>query len=177
MRIIFVGRLIYGKGVQDLIDACNGLWNTADFKLVIVGDGNYRPELEEKVRLSLSNSVEFTGEVPRFKVFELLRVSDIFVNPSYSEGLPTTVLEAASVGLPIIATDVGGTREIVTHGVSGLLYRPGDLRWLAVHLETLIKSSALRRKLGERAKEAVSGRFSWSVITRQYVDLLKEVVK
>lgn len=175
LRVIYVGRLVFGKGAQDLISACNELWNENDFDLVIVGDGPYRSELEDMVRLSCRKCAHFTGELSRPQVFEQLRKADIFVNPSYSEGLPTSVQEAMSCGLAIIATDVGGTREAVTHAVSGLLFRPHDVDWLSIHLDTLLRSEILRRTFGKRAREAVK-KFNWNEITRQYEETLKEVV-
>jgi glycosyltransferase involved in cell wall biosynthesis len=166
MRITCVGRLIQAKGFQDLISVCNSL----DASLVILGDGPYRSSLE---RMCSNGHVKFVGEATHDQVMRELAASDIFVNPSYSEGLPTTVLEAASVGLPIIATDVGGTREIITHGISGLLYRPGNLGWLSIHLETLMNSPGLRQLLGKRAQE-VARSFTWESTIDKWEKVLKE---
>lgn len=175
MRVIYVGRLIEAKGVQDLIRVCNGAWNTHDFKLAIVGDGPYRLALEDMVRLSCRQHVTFTGELPRSGVFRELRQSDIFVNPSYSEGLPTSVQEAMIVGLPIIATDVGGTREAITHGVSGLLYPPRNVDLLSIHLSALIDTPMLRQMLGQNAKRDAA-KFDWAGIVDQYERMLNTVV-
>lgn len=176
MRIIFVGRLIHGKGVQDLISVCNRLWDKFTFDLIIVGDGNFRLDLEDMVRLSYSSRVKFTGELSRPDVFAQLKQSDIFVNPSYSEGLPTSVLEAALVGLPIIATDVGGTREIIEDGTTGMLFKPHDVKHLNWNLSYLFEHPDIAKVLGLGAKQSVSVKFSWDTITKQYIDLLEEVV-
>lgn len=173
LNIIFVGRLIFAKGVQDLLAAYKDLRARAiDIHLTIVGDGPYRKELE---RLAGQNGISFLGELNHAGVMKALKESDIFVNPSYSEGLPTSVMEAASVGLPIIATDVGGTNEIIVGGESGCLYPPHDVEALTDCLRYLIENPDERVAFGAKAKERVAEKFNWDRITEQYEDLLKEV--
>lgn len=176
MRIIFVGRLIEAKGVQNLISACNVLWDNFTFDLVIVGDGNYRTQLEIMVKPSYSSFVKFTGTLSRPEVFKELKQSDIFVNPSYSEGLPTSVMEAALVGLPIIATDVGGTKEIIDDAQTGILIKPHNIAAISLHLGVLMSCPEVAREMGRRASVSVAAKFSWDTITKQYIDLLEEVV-
>jgi glycosyltransferase involved in cell wall biosynthesis len=188
--ITFVGRLIYAKGVQDLINAyCMcvvdeevvKLVGTADGKpnlrLRIIGDGPYREELEniwhgEPVRLGW---IKFYGE--RRDVIDILEESDIFVNPSYSEGLPTSVMEAASVGLPIIATDVGGTKEIIKHGKSGFVIIPHKPHVIAEFIKVILKDEAAAKSMGVMAKNTVMAKFNWDSIEKQYENLIKEVTK
>jgi glycosyltransferase involved in cell wall biosynthesis len=177
--IIFVGRLIYAKGVQDLIEAFAILIKERkDLRLRIVGDGNYYQELiKQRNQLPYDdwNKVTFYGE--RKDVIDLLEEADIFVNPSYSEGLPTSVMEAASVGLPIIATDVGGTREIIKNGESGLLIKPGQPKMIAGAIKVLLHDERYAKVMGMRAKITVMAKFNWDYITHQYQSLLKEVCK
>jgi glycosyltransferase involved in cell wall biosynthesis len=175
LNIIFVGRLIYAKGIQDLIEAYKDLRARAyDIHLSIVGDGAYAKELET---MGQGYGVGFAGELDHAGVMAMLRMSDIFVNPSYSEGLPTSVMEAASVGLPIIASDVGGTNEIITDDESGLLYKAGDVSQLTRMLRYLLDNPDRRKTFGERAKATVAEKFDWDKITDQYESLLKEVVR
>lgn len=91
--ITFVGRLIYAKGVQDLIIVFTELKKTYhNIKLIIIGDGNYKTDLEElSMTLGVQNDVLFTGEKNKEEIVEFLSIYDIFVNPSYSEGLPTSL--------------------------------------------------------------------------------------
>jgi glycosyltransferase involved in cell wall biosynthesis len=174
MNIIFVGRVIFAKGVQDLLVSYRDLRARAiDIHLTIVGDGAYRQELE---RQADHNGVCFVGELGHAGVMKALKEADIFVNQSYSEGLPTSVMEAASVGLPIIATDVGGTREIITHDESGLLYEPGSVIQLTRNLKYLIENPDRREYFGARAKDNVARKFNWERITDQYERMLKEVI-
>lgn len=188
--ITFVGRLIYAKGVQDLILAyCMCVFDEEVMKLVgatdgkpnlrlrIIGDGPYRKELEnmwhgEPVRLGW---IEFYGE--RKDVLDLLEESDIFVNPSYSEGLPTSVMEAASVGLPIVATDVGGTNEIIKHMKSGLVIPPRQVWLLAESIKVLLKDETAAKTMGLMARNTVMAKFNWDSITDQYLRLIREVTE
>jgi glycosyltransferase involved in cell wall biosynthesis len=119
--------------------------------------------------------VKFYGE--RRDVIDLLEESDIFVNPSYSEGLPTSVMEAASVGLPIIATDVGGTNEIIKHMKSGLIIPPHQPWLIAESLKVLLKDETAAKTMGLMARNTVMSKFNWDVITKQYENLIKEVVE
>ena len=98
---------------------------------------------------------------------------DIFVNPSYSEGIPTSVIEASLLGKSIIATDVGGTREIITGDGDGFLIRPGQSDGLAEKLRLLANDTGLRRAIAEKARECVRNKFSWERATSQYLSLLE----
>jgi glycosyltransferase involved in cell wall biosynthesis len=169
MRIIFVGRLIWAKGCQDLIAATKDI----PCEVVIVGDGNYSNNL----RNIANGNCCFLGELSHEQVMKQLSASDIFVNPSYSEGLPTSVMEAAVVGLPIIATDVGGTKEIIEDGTTGMLYKPGDVEHLHFNINYLIQHPDIARVFGIGAKQSVITKFSWDKITEQYIELIQEVVK
>ena len=184
--ITFVGRLIYAKGVQDLIEAYyECVRKYPDLRLRIIGDGNYRAQLgklacdtfcelyEGQAIICEEAVVKFYGE--RKDVIDLLEESDIFVNPSYSEGLPTSVMEAASVGLPIIATDVGGTNEIIKHMKSGLVIPPHKPWLIAESIKVLLKDETVAKTMGLMARNTVMSKFNWDVITKQYEYLIKEV--
>jgi len=125
--ITFIGRLIYAKGVQDLISVFPKIKEKCPkTKLLIVGEGDYKQHLEK-----LSNKdrdIIFLGR--RDDIVDILNITNVFVNPSYSEGMPTSVLEAAAVGVPIVATDVGGTREVI----NDKLIKPKDLGGLLYNL-------------------------------------------
>lgn len=116
IRITFIGRLVFLKGVTYLIEAIERLVSegVTDFSCRIVGDGEMRKELEKMViERSLESYIEFLGFRSKEEVLsKILPSTDIFINPSLQEGLPTTVVEALLSGCSIIATDVGGTREI-----------------------------------------------------------------
>ncbi|PIZ52030.1 hypothetical protein COY27_01595 [Candidatus Woesearchaeota archaeon CG_4_10_14_0_2_um_filter_33_13] len=155
--ITFVGRLIYAKGVQDLILACKGI---SGVTLLIVGDGPYRKELENLAKEQRVNAL-FVGNKDQKGVIESLSITDIFVNPSYSEGMPTSVLEAAAMGLPIIATNVGGTKEIVGEGNTINLITPNQPEVIKIRIKQFIKDNYLFRKSSKIIKERIKNRFSW----------------
>jgi glycosyltransferase involved in cell wall biosynthesis len=177
--VTFVGRLIYAKGAQDLISAFPRIKDTAsNVKLLIVGGGPYRAELEKLARRTdCSSSILFLGQKKQAELIEILSATDIFVNPSYSEGLPTSVMEAASIGLPIIATDVGGTREIITTGKTGILVQARDMGQLAEELCRLCADAELRGKLGKNARILAERKFDWDKITGEYIKLYASLIE
>jgi glycosyltransferase involved in cell wall biosynthesis len=175
--ICFVGRLIYAKGVQDLIQSFEAVGNEySNARLIIVGDGNYKQDLEQQANKSKHRSrIVFYGTQNHDSAMRILFQCTVFVNPSYSEGLPTSVMEAASIGKPIIATDVGGTWEIITDSVSGVLYEPGNIPQLTKALLAILSDTASARRLGIAAIKSTREKFSWEPIVDQYEKMLKEV--
>ncbi|NWF76984.1 MAG: glycosyltransferase family 4 protein [Chloroflexi bacterium] len=171
--ITFVGRLIYAKGVQDLISAFSKIKDTApELKLLIVGDGPYRADLENLAQQTgCASNILFLGQKSQDEVIDVLSATDIFVNPSYSEGLGISVTEAASIGLPIIATDVGGTREIIATNETGILVKARDVGQLAEELRRLGANIELRKRLGENARRLAEQKFNWDKIVREYIEL------
>ena len=172
--ITFVGRLIYAKGVQDLIDAFPRIKDTArDTKLLIVGDGPYRAALEHLAYQSTwGRDILFLGQKNQAELIDILSATDVFVNPSYSEGLPTSVMEAASIGLPIIATDVGGTREIIADYKTGILIEAANTRQLEQKLRELLTNTELRKELGANARISVEQKFSWDKIIQDWIEIV-----
>ena len=175
--ITFVGRLIYAKGVHDLISVFADIEREVNnVKLLIVSDGPYRQELERLAEKTCKKKILFLGRKTREEIVEILSITDIFVNPSYSEGLPTSVLEAAAIGLPIVATDVGGTSEIVENYKTGLIVPPGDIKLLKEKIFELIKDKNSRENLGENAHKVIKEKFDWNIITKKYESVYEEVV-
>ncbi len=129
------------------------------WRLRLVGDGPDRAEVEATIRdLGLGDRVELLGV--RRDVAELLAASHIGVLVSRQEGFPLVVLEAMRAGLPVVASDVGGIREAVTPGVTGLLVARGDEAGLRVALTALIADGDLRRRMGDAGRAAYEARFT-----------------
>lgn len=177
-RIIFVGRIIWAKGIQDLITAVAALRiHGLRLELTIVGIGPYEKELRTLVReKNLDGIVHFLGERRSEEIPAILAAHDVFVNPSYSEGLPTVVLEAAAAGIPIIATDVGGTAEILTQEKTGILIPPKDSEKLRKALARLATDPLGRVAMGAEARAAVLHRFTWDHIADEYEAVLREII-
>lgn len=142
------------------------------FRLRLVGDGPLRPEYQELCRrLGITAQVEFLGY--RNDVPELLAQTDIAVLTSLKEGLPRAALEAMAMGLPVVATRVPGTREVVRHGETGLVVEVGDTEGLAAALGRLIDDPALRARLGEQGHRVALEEFD----ERRVVDALRELYR
>lgn len=177
-KLLYVGRLIYAKGIQDLLLVFKQLFLKDNrIRLFIVGEGNYRNCLERLTReLGLIGVVDFMGELDSAEIINKMIEIDIFINPSYSEGLPTSVLEAGAAGLPVVATDIGGTRDIIPSDEFGFLYPVGHLEKMQYYLLELLNNPTLRRKQGEKLQAFIKTHFSWNDICIQYEKILLKCV-
>ncbi len=143
--LITVCRLVPWKGVDAVIKLLPELPGT---RLVIAGDGHERRSLETLAQaLGVSARVLFLGDVPHSCVPQCLAQADAFVLNSTYEGLPHVVLEAMAAQVPVIATDAGGTGEVVEHMVTGMLVRVGDSAGLKAAIEQLWSDPELGRRL------------------------------
>ncbi len=175
VRLLFAGRFQPQKNLPELLEACARLKAAGrTFTLDLVGDGPQRLGLEAKARrLGLSSSLRFHGWVGKEDLRALYRQSHAFVNPSLYEGLPNTVLEAQACGLPVLASDIPGNRDLVEHGVTGLLFRLEEIGGLAARLSELLGlPEGTRRSLGVRAAARARQDYSWEQVARRYLDLL-----
>lgn len=173
----FVGRLIDGKGVKDLLLAVREL-NNSNIHLLIIGNGPQKDRLIAFAKeLDIANQVTFLGNRTPIDAMSILKTCAIFVNPSYTEGLPTSVIEAALCKTAIIATDVGGTKEIITNGESGFLIQPKNIIMLKERLTQLLSDEMLRHKMSNTAFQSVNTRFSWPDSAAAYISLFKKVIK
>jgi glycosyltransferase involved in cell wall biosynthesis len=171
-RVVTVCRLIKLKGVDKLVEVITML---PDVGLVIVGNGPERASLESLARkLGVGDRVYFTGQLPREQVIAHLRACDLFVLNSRHEGLPHVVLEAFAAGLPVVATAVGGTPEVVENEVSGLLLPPGDTHALRDVIVRLLSDQLLCRRLVENARAQLAN-FSLTQMIEKTASLLEEL--
>jgi glycosyltransferase involved in cell wall biosynthesis len=161
------GRLAPMKGFEHLIDAVSELRaRDLDIQLRIAGTGSLLASLEARARdAGVSDRVRFCGHVSAMS--EFYQQLDVFVLPSLSEGLPLTVLEAMASGLPVVATDVGGTAEALPDGVDGILVPPGDSVQLAEALSQLVASAEMREEMGRRAGQRAKSEFSRDRVARE----------
>ncbi|WP_334771189.1 glycosyltransferase family 4 protein [Nostoc sp.] len=154
---LFLGRIGERKGAFDLIKAFASI--PADqqsrAKLVIAGDGDVEQARSLIPTLNLIDYVTILDWVDQEKRDDLLTKADVFVLPSYNEGLPMALLEAMSWGLAVITTAVGGIPEIVTQDQNGLLVSPGDIQQLSKAMQSLIGDENLRISLGNNARVRV----------------------
>lgn len=164
VKLVTVGRLVPWKRVDGLLQA---LTEVPDAGLVVVGDGLERARLEALARsLNVLDRVYLAGARNRDETLGLMAACDIFVLNSIHEGLPHVVLEAMALGLPVVATAVGGTPEVVRHGENGLLIPP-DNEALSSVLGFLVNRPDEQRRLGKGGRRWVQERFAVDRMVQQ----------
>jgi len=166
-----VARLHPQKGHRYLLDAVPSILNEKPRAVfLLAGDGELRAPIKERVeQLEVSSSVKVLG--PRSDVPDLLNISDVFVLPSLWEGMPNAVLEAMAAGLPVVATDVDGTSEVVVNGKTGLLVPPRNSRSLQLAILRLLNNAQLRRDMGSAGQKRVAEEYSLDCYVEKYDDL------
>ena len=176
--IIFTGRLVPVKGVDILIEVFKRLHSEyTNYKLLIVGDGPYRKLYERQSGELLNKAVIFTRLVRPERVVEFLLASDIFVLPSLSEGIPSSLLEACFCGLPCISTNVGAVPDIIKNTETGIIIKPGDEKELYQALVQLMNDERTARRMGEGARRVVKRLFDWNSIIKRYEQICLELIE
>lgn len=167
-----IGRIDPVKGLDVLIQA---LPKIDEGMLVLVGKGPDRSRLEAlSKKLNLADKIHWAGY--QSDVFEVLPAFDIFIQSSFREGLPSAILEAMSAGLPIIATTVGGTPEIVKEMETGLLVPPNDSGALATAINHLAKQPQLQQQMGQKGMKRIEKNFTLPRMISQYEQLYDQLL-
>ena len=166
--ILYVGRLVYEKGVQHLISAMPKiLENYHDSKLVIAGKGGMIDELKSQVEsMGLSNKVYFTGYLNQKEVQKMYKCADVAVFPSTYEPFGIVALEAMLAGIPTVVSDIGGLNEIVEHGVNGMKSYTGNPNSIADSVLSLLFDPQLAMNVTKNAKNKVKDEFNWQKIAQ-----------
>jgi glycosyltransferase involved in cell wall biosynthesis len=172
-----VARFETQKGYIHLLEAIPAvLADCPRTVFAFAGEGSLRPEMERKAAaLGIAAGVRFLGV--RRDIPALLSAADLFVLPSLWEGLPMALLEAMSLGLACVATDVEGSRDAIQDGVSGCLAPPGDPTALATAVRELLADDGRRARLGAAARARVGARYSVERMCREYEALFLELLK
>jgi glycosyltransferase involved in cell wall biosynthesis len=173
----WVGRLRAQKNVGLLLQACVQLpANLRPWKILVLGDGPDRARFSEQIdKLHLNDRVIWLGE--RDDVEGWLAAMDLFVHTADFEGMPNAVMEAMAMGLPVVASAVDGTRELIEDGVSGSLVAPRDVSGFAACIARIMEEPDLARRLGERAHHDVLQRFNMAQMIRAHDELFRSLVK
>ncbi|MEX2093162.1 MAG: glycosyltransferase [Pirellulales bacterium] len=154
--------------------AAGVLQQISDAKFLVIGDGPRRKPLEQRAAdLGIIESVRFLGtrsDIPR-----LLSTSDVFVLTSHNEANPVSILEAMSVGRPIVATEVGSIKEVVTEGETGFLVPPGDAAALTARVVELLSDPLRAREIGTAARAVVVADWSVDAMVRRYERLIASI--
>ncbi len=169
VELISVGRLRAPKDFITLARALARL-ERGSFRASLVGDGPDRSMIEAELeRLRLGDSVRLLGD--RSDVPRLLAAADVFVCSSRSEGMPVSIIEAMAVGLPVVASAVGGVPEMVDDGRTGLLVAPGEAAMFADALARLIGDRTLREQMGRAGRKDALQRYDLPAFRRAHLEL------
>lgn len=173
----FVGQMISRKNITAILDCFNDLYQKRqDIELVLLGDGEERPSLEEYSKtLASKDSIQFLGF--RNDRLQLLRDFDLFVMTSTLEGIPRCLMEACAMEIPVSAYDIAGIDQLITHQESGLLAPLYDKEQLQKDWETLLNDSEYAATLAHNAKAFVEANFSAKRMADEYMVLFEELVK
>lgn len=171
-------RITARKGINYLIEALSVLIpKYPNIFLRLVGEGNEKENLINLTKeLKVDNFVEFVGLIPREKIAPYYQEAKLFVLPSLNEGMSNAMLEALATGLPILATETGGTSELVEDGKNGLIVKMQDSKDLAEKIEMIIKDEEGREKMGQMSRQKAE-KMSWKSVARKYYDLYEKVIK
>lgn len=179
LRVLLAARLLWDKGLAEFVEAARRLrQEDRSIEFLLAGDpdpGNPAAVPEETVRGWVEQGLlQWLGHVDDMPA--LLASVDVAVLPSYREGLPKGLIEAAACGLPLVTTDVPGCREVVRHDVDGLLVPPRDGEALAAAIARLQSEPALARRLGKAARQRALAEFDERIVVGRTLDLYREVL-
>lgn len=170
-QVLFLGFISKLKGCYDIPTVVKNVVNmvpTAQF--VLAGSGDIE-QIRRGISPELLSCVQFPGWVDGDVKISLLRQSDVFILPSYSEGMPMSILDAMGYGMPIVSTMVGGIPEIVREGQNGYLFEPGDTDGMAKVLVNILQNDTLRKCLGQASADIVKTEYSLD----RHIEKLEEI--
>lgn len=175
-KIICGSRVTHRKGIRFIVEAIDILRKKGVIvRLDIIGEGNERVELEEKVQnLNLKDTVRFIGFVEHGKLPDIYVDADVYVSASLNEGMSNTLLEALAAGLPIIATNTGGTFETVQEGINGSVIEMESAQAIADKVELLFNDFEMEKRMSQESRN-LAEKMSWNNIAREYYALYKKV--
>lgn len=178
-KLLYVGTVIPRKGVETAVRALAALDPALPVSLTIAGDGPERQRLTKLAAdLGVDRKVTFLGAVAPSQIPRLMAEHHALILPSYLEGRPSVVLEAMAAAMPILATDIDGTRELVRHGRNGWLFPPGDHKSLAQLLTPLLKGEVDHTEAGRLGRKWMEEhKLTWDETARQYQMLYSQVLE
>jgi glycosyltransferase involved in cell wall biosynthesis len=168
IQFLFLGRIEKNKGIFDLLEVIKDNKNFLNnkFLLYVGGDGETNKLIEFVEKNNLQNLVKFEGWVSGEKKKELLSVCDVYILPSYNEGLPIAILEAMSYGMPIISTTVGGIPEVVSNNENGFLITPGDKQQMYEYIAYFIEHPQEIERMGRKSFAIAANFYPENVIPK-----------
>ncbi|MBS7621703.1 glycosyltransferase family 4 protein, partial [Candidatus Bathyarchaeota archaeon] len=175
--VLFVGRLVYEKGIHVLISAVPKVLEKVNAKFVIVGNGYMQQSLSEYIRnIGLAHKVMFTGFVDDWTLRNLQKCADVSVVPSIFEPFGIVALEAMAAKSPVVVSDTGGLSEIVEHEITGVKVYPNNPDSLAWGITKVLLDENLANKLRENAYRKVVENYNWEKISQQTRKIYESVL-
>jgi glycosyltransferase involved in cell wall biosynthesis len=148
-----------------------------DVRFLICGKGPFYEKLEKAVySQNMQKQVKLLGYVKRNVLIRLYQNATVHVVPSHYEGLPTVILEAMSCGLPVVATNVCGNKEVISNGENGFLVPPKSPKLLAEAILNLLGNVSLRNRIGRAARKTIEERYTWDQITDNVLSCYSHVL-
>jgi glycosyltransferase involved in cell wall biosynthesis len=182
--VLVLGRFVYKKGFNVLLDAWPEIGKQhPNARLVMVGDGDLREDLEAQARqLGIADKVIFTGMLDRTRTALYLNAPDVYVVPSIRDqsgnvdGLPNVLLEGMGVGRPIVASRVAGIPQVIDDGVHGLLVPEKDPVALAQAINKLLADRALAQRLGLAARQRIEQELTWDTAAERFEEVYQRAL-
>ncbi len=168
--ITFASRLVKLKGIMDLINVAKVIVReNRNVVFLIAGSGPLEDKLKKEIKqIKNIKILGYRDDIPK-----LLKISNIFIHPSYSEGLSPAIMEACASGLPIITTNIGSNSDIITNGLNGFLFQPGDKNAMKSYIMKLIQDQLLREKMGKYNQDFIRNNYSLDKISKKFIEYLR----
>jgi len=173
--IICIANLHINKGHRYLLEAFENIYKeNENIKLLLVGDGNEKKNLLSQIKnYNSKNNILFLGK--RTDVLQLLKISDIFVLPTFFEGMSNAIIEAMVSDVPIITTNIPENQDLIENEKSGILFPVNDVASLTKAMELLIADETLRKKLSQNAKQEAEKRFNIKKVASQLANFYQKI--
>lgn len=176
IRILFIGRLMKEKGLNELLEAITIIKNKrplVQFDIIGSFEENYRDIIEKYEK---SNKLNFYGE--QKNIIPYLKRSNAIINPSYHEGLSNVLLEAAAVGRPILASDIPGCRETFIESITGFGFEPRNTKSLVNTIDKFIKlEHSEKQHMGQKGRQKVVAEFNRDKVVAEYISIIKSILE
>ena len=174
--VLYVGRLSYGKGLFELLDAAKKTVNS-NIKFYLVGKGELEKKLKERIiKEDLGAKVKLLGKLSHDELVEIYQNATIFLFLSYYEGFPTVVLEAMSSGLPVLVSDIEAHNNFIEDGKNGILVEKGSSDDVAKKIEILLNDVNLRTQLGNNARKSIEKKFTWDILSKKFEKIYEKLL-
>lgn len=178
VTVLYLGFIIKMKGSFDIPQIISEVVKSIpNINFVIAGSGDDEELKKELEDMNLKNYTTLPGWVDEEEKKELLKTADLFLLPSYSEGMPMSILEAMGYGLPIVASSVGGIPQLIKNNENGLLITPGDIEGFAQAIIMILKNDNLKKDMGLNSHSIAKNKFSKSAHIEKILDIYNKAIK